>query len=162
MTVQILNKITLFLVSDYITHTKSQDGKVPDVLTRLNSSIAGYKKFHMFTPGEAKIVSQISHQQELKDILDHNISYIIFAMELMKLWVRDVPKKQRPMLISDKHLKLGGKYFFMAMLHLKQDDKTEYERKKDIIDNSIEVANAFWKYHYDKLSGEEFVKVLRK
>ncbi len=162
MTIQILNKITLFIVSDYIEHSKEGESKIPEVLTRLNASIAGYKKFHMFTLEEAKVVTEIAKEDGLTKIMEEHISYIIFAMELMKLWVNNIPKKQRPILISDKHLKLGGRYFFLSMMSLKRDDKDEYDRKSEIIDTSIRVANDFWSYHYSKLEGEEFVKALRK
>ena len=152
-----LNKIICFLVHDYIVSAQSQKNKegkevqIPPQLIRLRGSIAGFKKFHMFSVEEAEELSLIAKEEALLKILDQDVSYIIVAMELMKLWTQSIPRNQRPILISDKHFKLGGSYFWNAMLFLKSEANDEYLAKKNTIDNSKIMANQFWEYHYNKL-----------
>ena len=157
MKTKTLNKIILFLVQDYIVSAQSQktkEGKqvqTPPQLTHLRASIAGFKKFHMFTIEEAEELSLIAKEEGLLEILDQDVSYIIVTMELMKLWTQTIPKNKRPVLISDKHFKLGGSYFWNAMIYLKSEANDEYIEKKNTIDNSKKMANDFWEYHYNKL-----------
>ena len=114
MTTQSLNKICLFVIQDYIERTR-KESEVPPVLIRLSASITGYKAFHMFTPEEATEVLKISKNKDLLAIMDKEVSFLVFAMEVMKLWIDDISKKNRPYLnISDKNFKLGGKYFWNA------------------------------------------------
>ena len=158
MTTTTLNKTMLFLVHDYIVSAQSQktkEGKqveIPPQLVRLRASIAGFKKFHMFTIEEAEELTVIAKEDELLKILDQDVSYIIVAMELMKRWSESIPKNQRPALsVSDKHFKLGASHFWQAMIYLKEHANEEYLAKKETIDNSKKMANEFWDYHYNKL-----------
>ena len=151
MTIQTLNKVCLFVVQDYLQRT-ADETELPVILYRLKASIQGYKSFHMFDITEAKEVLKISKDPKLLAIMDKEVSFLVFAMEVMKLWTEDIPKEQRPHLnISDKRFKLGGRNFFKQMLYLKQTDKEQYEDKKDIIDTSIDVAREFYTFHKEKV-----------
>jgi len=148
---QTLNKIVLFVVQDYLQRT-AEETELPPILYRLKASIEGYKKFHMFSLKEATEVLKISEEDELLSIMDKEVSFLVFAMEVMKVWTEDIPKKDRPHLnIADKHFKLGGRHFFKQMLVLKKTDIEEYKDKKEIISTSIDVANEFYQYHKERL-----------
>ncbi len=148
LTIPLLNKIVLFICQDYIVRTQKDGGEIPPILSRLNGSITGFKQFHMFSIEEAKKVLLIAKEKDLLDIMDKEVSFLVFVMEVMKLWTQDIPKQNRPHLnISDKHFKLGGKMFWKQMMYLKKTDKENYIDKQDIIDTSIEVANEFYTYH---------------
>ena len=143
-----LNKIVLFISQDYIQKTVDDGALIPDIMYRLKSSIAGYKKFHMFSEQEAKDVLKLAKSEEIDGIMSKKVSFIVFAMELMKLWQKEVPKRYRPHLnISDKHFKLGGKVFWKQMMALKHSDAEDYDHKSSVIDDSISVANKFFNYH---------------
>ncbi len=149
---QVLNKCVLFVVQDYLQRTVDDGAELPSILYRLKASIAGYKSFHMFSIEEAEQVLKVSKDEHLLAIMDKEVSFLVFAMEVMKLWTEDIPKKNRPHLnISDKHFKLGGRFFWRQMMYLKQNDVDNYKDKQDIIDTSIDVANEFYKYHKEVL-----------
>ena len=148
---QVLNKVVLFVVQDYLQRT-AEETELPPILYRLKASIQGYKSFHMFSIEEATQVLEISKDAKLLAIMDKEVSFLVFAMEVMKLWTEDVDKKNRPHLnISDKHFRLGGKHFWKQMMVLKKTDSEEYEEKTEVIDTSIDVAREFYKYHKEKL-----------
>jgi len=149
---QVLNKIVLFVVQDYLQRT-ADETEMPPILYKLKASIAGYKQFHMFSVDEATQVLAISKDKKLLEIMDKEVSFLVFSMEVMRLWTTDVDKKYRPHLnISDKHFKLGGREFWRQLILLKQTDKESYEDKKEIIDTSIDVAHEFYTYHKEKLN----------
>ena len=149
----LLNKVVLFICQDYIVRTVKDGSEVPPLLTRLSAAITGYKQFHMFSQDEAKIVLKLAKSDEITDIMNKEVSFIVFTMELMKLWITTVPKQNRPHLnISDKHFRLGGKVFWQQMMKLKQVDTTSYKHKTEVIDDSITVANEFFNYHVKELT----------
>lgn len=152
MNYSLLNKIVLFVSQDYINHAKQDGVDVPPDLHRLEASIKVFKRQHMFTVEEAKRVLKIAKSDEMSAIMNKEISFIIFVYELMKLWINYVPKKDRPMLnISDKRFKMGGKVFWKQMISLKQSDADSYNEKRNIIEDSIDVANGFFEYHKEVL-----------
>ena len=53
--------------------------------------------------------------------------------------------------ISDKRFKMGGKVFWKQMISLKQSDADSYNEKRNIIEDSIDVANGFFEYHKEVL-----------
>ena len=148
----LLNKIVLFLVKDYIDRAR-EESTVPDILVRLSAQISGYRQFHMFSLEEANKVLEIAETKEIRDIMDEHVSYIIFALELMKLWTEAVPKKDRPHLnISDKHFKLGGKYYWLAMIKLKKNDQDKYKETDATIEISRDTAKRLLEYHLKELT----------
>ena len=141
------NKVVLFIVADYIHRTK-QEAAVPPILHRLEGAIVVFKRGHQFSVPEAKQVLKIAQSDEISNIMNKEVSFMIFAFELMKLWVEYVPKEDRPLLnISDKHFKLGGRVFYRQMIKMKHSDAEKYEEKTNIINDSVQVASEFLDYH---------------
>lgn len=146
----VLNKVVLFIAQDYIERTVADDHKVPSILIRLKGAVAGYKLFHMFSYDEAQTVIKMAKSEDIDNIMSKEVSFTIFTMELMKLWILNVPREHRPHLnISDKHFKIGGKMFWKQMIALKTEDSESYNLKTSIIDDSCSVAKEFFDYHYN-------------
>jgi len=153
---KLFSKIILFTVDVYIDKMKSEGAPIPDVLYKMKLSIVGYKHHNKFTDEERKLVLGFAKEQELKDIVETEISHLIFILTVIKLWVELIPKKERPILnISDKRLTKGKAEYAMYMLKLKQKDKETYEEKKNVIDTSVKTAEAFMEYHIRKLTIKE-------
>ena len=147
-----LNKICLYISQDYIYRTKKDKGDVPPILHRLEWSVKVFKQQNMFSIEEADKVLKIAKSEEIDNIMNKEVSFIIFVFELMKLWTEYVPKEYRPNLnISDKHFKLGGRTLWKQMVKLKSKDVDKHSEKKEIIDDSITVANEFFNYHIKEL-----------
>jgi len=151
MKYDLLNLVVLFLVADYIMRTK-QEADVPPILHKLEGAISVFKRNNQFSIAEAKQVLKIAQSDEITDIMSKEVSFMIFAFELMKIWVNYVPKVDRPLLnISDKHFRLGGKIFYKQMIKMKRTDSDKHSDKTAIINDSIAVANEFFEYHVGKL-----------
>ncbi len=150
MTVHTFNKVILFTIQGYLEQHKEQ-AELPGLLHRLNGQIGMYKQLNLFSQEEATIVLKASSQDEITEITKKNVSFIVFVLQLIKRWVEEIPKKQRPHLnISDKKLRLGKAIFFKDMIQLKKTNGYQYKLKKEIIDTSIETADDFFNYYKDK------------
>jgi len=148
----LLNNIILFTVDVYIDRMKQEKLEIPKLLDDLKRSIITYKRSNSFTEKEGKLVLELSATKELQSIIQVEISHLVFILTLIKLWVTQIPKNQRPLLnISDKRLSKGKAEYAMYMLKMKQTDKEKYEVKKDIIDISVSTAEDFMAYHFKVL-----------
>ena len=153
---KLFSKIILFTVDVYVDKMKNEGAPIPDILHKMKIAIVGYKYRNKFTDEERKLVLGFAKEQELKDIIEVEISHLIFILTVIKLWIELIPKTERPILnISDKRLIKGKAEYAMHMLKLKQNDKESYEEKKDVIDTSVKTAEAFIEYHIKKLSNKE-------
>ena len=100
------------------------------------------------TKDDMEIISRISSDEDFKKILSTQVSFLVFVLELMKLWVDTVPKEHRPNLnINDKKLRIGRAMFAMSMLELKQKDKDKHEELSNVIQDSVLTAKHFFGYH---------------
>ena len=105
----LLNKVVLYTIESYFKMSIEGGAKLIPLHVRLLGAINGYKKFHLFTPEQSREVISYSDNERLNKILKQDVSFIVFALELVKLWIEDVPKENRPHLnISDKRLVLGS------------------------------------------------------
>ncbi len=150
---QLFNKVILFTIDAYITRMRSDSLELPTLLTDLKLSIITFKPANMFTEEESKKVIAYGKDPELKEIVETEISHIIFILTVIKLWAELISKKDRPFLnISDKRLIKGKAEYAMYMLGLKQTDNDKYKGKKDIINTSVKTAERFIDYHISKLT----------
>ncbi len=150
---KLLNKIVLFTTDVYIDRMKDEGASLPKILLDLKVALVSYKFTNKFTDDEATEVMGYAKEEELVDIIQTEISHLIFILTVIKLWVEIVPKKERPLLnISDKRLIKGKAEYAIHMLKLKQKDSDTYEKKKEVIDKSVETAELFMDYHIKKLT----------
>jgi hypothetical protein len=74
-----------------------------------------------------------------------NISYIVFVLELTRIWLESYPQDKLPAFsVSKKKLRHGAKWFAVDMLKVKQYDEEMYKDKKAIIAGSKEAAKQVW------------------
>ncbi len=152
MNIPLLNKVILFTVDTYITRMRSEGLELPSLLSALRLSIIAYKPANRFTEEESKIVLKYAEDKELTEIIQTEISHVIFILTVIKLWAERISKKDRPLLnISDKRLLKGKAEYALFMLKLKQKDSDSYKEKKRIIDTSVKTAELFMDYHMKKL-----------
>jgi len=142
------NKLVLYTCEAYITKSIEDELTIAPIHKNLQIAIRGYMIMGRFSPLEAKRIISLNKDEKLKAITEKNISFLVYVLELIKLWVDDVPKKHRPHLnISDKKLRVGRSLFAMGMLKLKQSDEDKYQELRDIIDVSVDVAREFYEFN---------------
>jgi hypothetical protein len=146
----------MFTAESYITMMYEEGSHVTPVLERLYIGLTGQKVINKFTLEEAEICLKLGEDEELKKIMDKEVAFSIFVFELMKFWTMSVPKEKRPYLgVSDKHFKIGGNAYWQQMLKLKSINGYKHKQKKEIIDDSKEVAKAFFEWHWRKVMNDE-------
>ena len=147
-----LNKVVLHTVDLYLERVRQDDMNLPPTLDRLRRGLVTQRMLNKFTPEEAEKVLEIGRDKEFKAIMDRDISFLIFALELMKVWTMSVPKDKRPILgVSDKHFKLGGDSLWQQMLLARSKAPEEYSEKKQVIVDSKEVAQGFFEHQWKEL-----------
>ena len=146
------NKLILFTVEAYITRSIEDGLSVDPLHLRLKSAIKGYMIMSRFSKEEAEKLFEFGKDPRLQRITEQDVSFLVFALELMKLLIEDVPRNMRPHLnISDKRLKIGRGLFVVDMLKIKKRDEKRYKEFREIIDTSVVTAKQFYAYHFEKL-----------
>ncbi len=150
----LFNRLILFTVEAYLTKSK-EDGHTDDEMhNRLISGIRAYQTMGRFSQEEAKLLQELGETETAKKIKQKEISFVVYALELMKLWIEEVPVQYRKSIylgVSNKKLKLGRATFAMGMLRLKKEDKERYDNLKEIIDESVINAKHFFGYFQNEL-----------
>lgn len=113
-------------------------------------------------------LKEIRHEQEdIAKIISEEISYVVFAAELLKRWSLKYPKEKQPALGMPKGLMRKGKsLFFSAMMELRSEigrkieiggEQVEaeevYRENKQLIDHSEKVAEEWFNWHFVKING---------
>ena len=148
MSYNTLNKLVLYTVNRYIG-SAIEDGLEPSQLHyRIKFATKVFMENNPLTEEDMEIISKISSDEDFKKILSTQVSFLVFVLELMKLWVDTVPKEHRPNLnINDKKLRIGRAMFALSMLELKQKDKDKHEELSSVIQDSVLTAKHFFSYH---------------
>ena len=129
-------------------HIDNDDGEVPDILLQMKTKGFQMRIINGFTPKEIKILKKIESTDEFKEIKnsDIQISYLVHSLVVLKLWIEDIPKDDRPALnIAEDRLKYGKAYYTKHMLLAKKLDHEFYEKEKIIIDNTEKAATKWYK-----------------
>jgi len=148
----LLNKVILFTIESYIDKCIEEGTEPTPLHFRILAAIKGWKKFHMFSVQEAEQVIKIAEDKGLRKILDEQVSFLIFSLELIKQLTEQTPKKYRPVLnISPKKLVGGRALYAISMLKLKQQDEEQYKETKNVIDTSVITAKHFFEFHAQRI-----------
>jgi len=151
------NKVILFTIELYISKTLEEGLKhIDERYLKLRSSILARMRFWKFTQEEVKRLSEYNDDPELRKIVDGEYSFIVFAVELIKLWVENVPKEGRKSIhlgVSDDKLKIGRAILTMDMLKLKMQNKDSHAEYRELINDSAIRAKRFYAYQEKQLLG---------
>ncbi len=148
----LLNRTVLAQSNLWIqNHLDEKPGEeIPAICYKIKT--AGYNSLHInrFSSEEAKLLKEATNSEEFKPIRETDISLIIMPLEVMKLWVEDVPKEHRPTInISDKKLLMGKNTYFSYMLEIKKSYPKMYKDQKEIIDRTVRNSR-LWYNHLRK------------
>lgn len=128
-------------------HTEKREGHIPEICHRIRT--AGYNSamINQFSEDERLLLREITMTDEFEEIKLVNISMVVMALEVAKLWVNDIPKQLRPHInVSDKKLKMGKNLYTLYMLKCKQEDRKLYDDQKEIIETTANHANTWYNY----------------
>jgi len=144
---QTQQKLVLFTIEAYLDEINDETTYNYPFMIKLRTAIRGYMQFHKFSPDEYAVVKDIADTEFMKSMVDVEVDRTIFSLELLYLYVKEIPKKDRANLnISDKKL-LGAKVdLVMDMLKLKKDRPDSYLRVKEIVTDSRIAAKKYFMF----------------
>ena len=148
------NRLLLFTCEAYLS-SAIKEGLTTDPLHKnIVSGIRSFMTFGRFSVAESKLLQKLGKDPIVEKIKTVEVSFVVYAMELMRLWVLNVPREVRKNIylgVSNKKLLLGRGHFVKTMLQLKQTDKESYTEKREIIDVSVLNAKHFFAFFENKL-----------
>ena len=151
------NRLILFTAEAYLS-SAIKEGLTTDPLHKnIVSGIRSYMTFGRFSKEESMLLQELGKDPIVENIKTVEVSFVVYAMELMRLWVLNVPREVRKNIylgVSNKKLILGRGHFVKSMLHLKQRDEESYKEKREIIDASVLTAKHFFAFFESKLVGK--------
>ena len=141
----VFNKVVLFTVLEYLEkQMKEKSTYQRDVMLQLLGQIKGYKTFARFSQEEANELSLLGSTPAIKKLREIEVDYSIYALELMALWVKLVPKRQRPHLnFSDSRILKLKSTLIMDMIRMKAQNADYAENVALIVSDSRLVAKKF-------------------
>ena len=150
----IFNKVILFSVEAYLSKS-IKDGYTDEKLHKdIVSGINSYRMMGRFSRAEQNIVSIIGTDEFIRKVTGAEFSHVIYALELLRLWVTEVPRDARKHIylgVGNKKIKGSLSMFVISMLRLKQHDKEAYAEKKELITSSKIRAKQFFFYMEEKI-----------
>jgi hypothetical protein len=93
---------------------------------------------------------KIADTQFMKDMVNVQVDRTIFALEMLYLYVKEIPKHKRANLnISDTKLLAAKGELVKDMLKLKKRSDLDYNRVKEIVDDSRLAAKRYFYFVKD-------------
>jgi len=145
-------KLVLFTAQAYF-EAALKDGTSQDPFhKKIATAIEAWKMLRRFSSKEHKLVVDIGEHDYMQKIKNTEISFVVYALQLMKLWAEDADYRKSSINISKKRLRMGGATFAIDMLKLKQRDSEKHKELRAIIDQSVLNAKNFYYYTKEKIS----------
>lgn len=134
-------------------HIKQKDGDIPDLCHKLKFEGYKSKTINRFDESEADILREIGDREDFQELKTKPISLIVMALEVVRIWVEDIPAEERcvKMNISDKKLLIGKNIYFRYMMGAKRRNKELYDNQKKIIEETSTHAQSWYNYMKEAL-----------
>lgn len=147
----VFNKLILFTAEAYMENALKEGLSNDPVHHKIVSGVASYRTLCRFDKEQHNMILEFEDNPIVQKVKDAQMSHIIFALEILKQWVEQVPREQRKHIalgVSNKKLLKGRAAFALDMLALKKEDKERYETLREIIDDSVLMGKHFFNNAY--------------
>jgi len=145
-------KLILFTAQAYF-EAALKDGTTQEPLhKKIATAIEAWKMLRRFSAKERNLVVKIGEDEYMQKLKAEGVSFVVYALELIKLWADDADYRKSSINISKKRLRMGRATFAVEMLKLKQKDEEKHKELREIIDVSVLTAKNFYHYTKEKIS----------
>ena len=117
-----------------------------DFHKKIVGRLKAWSTMRRFSQDEAKHLIKLGDDPYMEQLKKAEISYVVYALELLKLWEADIDYKKSGIGISRSQLKAGRAVFALDMIKLKKRDSEKYAETKKIIDTSVITAKKFYSF----------------
>ena len=145
--------LILFTVQAYLERSIAGGITIDLFHRQIVGAIEAWKTMRRFSIEEVKLITEIGNDEYMQKLKQQEISFIVYALELMKQWA-DNAGRNDTINVSKKKLKRGRATFAIDMLSLKKRDIEKYKETKQIIDDSVVNAKHFYSYTLERLENE--------
>ena len=137
----------LILAQAYIFSKQCEADKadMPAICYRIKT--AGFNSMHInrFDDEERACIKALSELPKTEELRKIQSSAVINILELMRLWVEDIPKEDRLNInISDSSLKIGKNHYIKHMLKLRKTDTENHATMRELMDVSSETTKKWY------------------
>ena len=113
--------------------------------------LKAWSTMRRFSQDEATKLIKLGDDPYMETLKKEEISYVVYALELLKLWEADEDYKKSAIGITRAQLKAGRAVFALDMIKLKKRDSDKYAETKTIIDTSVVTAKKFYSFTKDNV-----------
>ncbi len=143
----VFQRLIIFTVEGYLEDITADQTYRYDFMIRLRSAIRTYMRCHKFTQDEAKVVISLSDTPFMLALAELEIDRTIYALELLVLYIKEIPKADRALLnISDKKIIQIKTDLIMDMLKMRRDKPDAHKRVSEIISDSRINAKKYYSF----------------
>jgi len=141
----LMNRLMLAQAYLWIKQVSDSGLEMPPIAYKIR--LAGHNSFHInrFDDAERELIQGIATDERMVKIAERQTSPIIQALHLMKIWVEDIDKKDRPNIyIADAKLKTGKIAYMKSMLALKKNNPEDHAEKTSVINDSCKSTEEWY------------------
>ena len=119
----------------------------PEFAYRLRTAGFNSKAINGFNDSEVDLIKKLGVDPDFEELKKKEISLLVMALQIAKLWTEDIPKEDRPNInISDKKMIVGKKHYVMELLKMKVKGSSIYDDQKAIVEETAVHALLWYNY----------------
>jgi len=143
---QLHEALILFTVMETLGKEVNANVTTSPFHKKIVGRLKAWSTMRRFSQKEAKHLISLGENPYMEKLKQSEISYVVYALELLKLWEADVDYKKNGIGIPRAKLKAGRAVFALDMIKLKKRDSDKYVETKTIIDDSVVTAKKFYSF----------------
>ena len=119
----------------------------PEFSYRLRTAGFNSKAINGFDDSEVDLIKKLGTEPDFEVLKKKEISLLVMAPQIAKLWVEDIPREDRPNInISDKKMIVGKKHYVMELLKMEVKGSSIYDNQKAIVEETAVHALLWYNY----------------
>ena len=143
----ILNRLIIYTVEGYLQDIDPDETYLYEFFMRLRTGIRMHIKGHRFSKEEFAIVDQLSRTKEMEDLSEQLIDRVIYALELLLVYIEEIPKQERAIIgVGDKKIIEAKSNLIKDMIRMRINKPDAHKKVKEIILDSRINAKRYFEY----------------
>jgi len=146
---QLFNRLILAQAYIFSKQCEQDNSDMPPIAYRIKT--AAFNSFHInkFNDEERACIKNIAELPGMDELKQMQTSAIINILELIRIWVEEIPKEKRPNInISDNKLILGKNHYVIHMIKLRKDRPDVHSEMRELVQLSTESVEKWYNMAY--------------
>jgi len=146
---RLFNRLVLAQAYIFSKQCEQDNADMPPIAYRIKT--AAFNSFHInrFDDEERACIKNIAELPGMEELKKMQTSAIINILELIRIWVEEIPREDRPNInISDKKLLLGKNHYVLHMMKLRKNKPDVHSEMKELVQLSTESVEKWYNMAY--------------